>query len=114
MNLSASSDRIGVNIVLSHTYQGITIHHSTCPVYPLTCPNKCGASNIKRKDLADHRNKCPLELIECSFAEAGCTCGMRRHQLDNHIMSNQQEHLFTYDESISIDEEKSAKHRSQA
>ena len=79
---------------LSDTYQGITIHHSTCPAYPLTCPNKCGPSNIKRKDLADHRNKCPLELIECSFAEAGCTCRMRRHQLDNHIMSNQQEHLL--------------------
>jgi hypothetical protein len=91
---------------LSDTYQGITgvitsgvisvakAHHSTCPAYPFTCPNKCGASDIKRKDSADHRRKCPLELVECSFAEAGCTCRMQRRQLDNHIMSNQQEHLL--------------------
>ena len=69
-------------------------HYEECPAYPLTCPNRCGASGIMRKDINNHRSKCPKELVECPFAEAGCKIEVRRHQFDDHLESNQQKHLL--------------------
>ena len=69
-------------------------HYDECPAYPLTCPNNCGASGIKRKDMANHHGKCPQELVECPFAEAGCKVKVRRWQFDDHLESNQQKHLL--------------------
>jgi hypothetical protein len=46
-------------------------HQAECPEALLTCPNKCGMNNIKRKDMKDHRSQCPQEVVECPFAEAG-------------------------------------------
>ena len=91
---------------LKDTYQGITgtnyrpgytrdRHYDECPGYPLACPNLgCGVDGIKRKDMADHRSKCPQEPVECPFSEAGCKIKVCRHQLDNHLESNQQKHLL--------------------
>ena len=77
---------------------GITIagsnHLNKCPAYPLVCPNRCGVTNIKRKDMAAHSSKCPQEPVECPFAEAGCDGKPRRIQLDEHLASNQQKHLL--------------------
>ena len=36
-------------------------HYDVCQCYPLKCPNQCGAENIKRKNMALHRETCPLE-----------------------------------------------------
>ena len=69
-------------------------HYNECLAYPLTCPNECGASDIKRKDMADHRSVCSQEPVECPFAEAGCDGNLRRHQFDEHLTSNQQKHLL--------------------
>ena len=70
-------------------------HYDKCPAYPLACSNECGASGIKRRDMDDHRSQCPQEPVKCPFNEAGCTdCTLRRHQLDNHLASNQQKHLL--------------------
>ena len=78
--------------------KGLHLHHchyDKCPAYPLVCPNKCGASGIKRRDMESHRSQCPQEPVECPFNEAGCPDGkLRRHQLDNHLASNQQKHLL--------------------
>ena len=93
------------------TYQGITgttirssgdgdvvtvgdSHYSGCPAYPLTCPNKCGATGVKRKDMDDHRSKCPLEQVECPFAETGCGGMTCRRQFDEHLATSQQQHLL--------------------
>ena len=69
-------------------------HYDECPAYPLTCPNKCGVDGIKRRDMADHRNKCPQEPIECPFAEVGCKNMICRHELDSHVTSSMQQHLL--------------------
>ena len=83
--------KIDVHIVLWHHGS----HYDKCPAYPLACPNICGASGIKRRDMDDHRSQCPQEPVKCPFTEAGCTdCTLRRHQLDNHLASNQQKHLL--------------------
>ena len=69
-------------------------HYDICPEFPLACPNKCGTSGVKRKDMHNHHRGCPKEPVECPFAEAGCKSKLRRHQLDSHVTSNQQQHLL--------------------
>ena len=77
------------------TYQEIVeFHHGECPEYPISCPNvQCNVTNIKRKELNDHLKVCPEQLVECSFAEAGCHASIRRRQLHDHMSSYMQEHL---------------------
>ena len=70
-------------------------HYDKCPAYPLACPNVgCRVDGIKRRDMANHRSKCPQELVECPFAEAGCKNTIYRHKLDNHVTSSMQQHLL--------------------
>ena len=69
-------------------------HQAKCPEAPLPCPNKCGSGSIKRKDMENHRSKCPQEPVECPFAETGCKSDLRRHQLEDHMTSSQQQHLM--------------------
>ena len=69
-------------------------HQAKCPEAPLFCPNRCGSKRIKRKDMENHRSKCPQEPVECPFAEAGCKSHLRRHQLEDHMTSSQQQHLM--------------------
>ena len=69
-------------------------HHSHCEQYPCPCPNECGSGNMPRQDLPTHRNECPLERVECTFAEAGCKIKLVRNQLDKHLTDNQQTHLI--------------------
>ena len=78
------------------TYQTITeTHYNKCPKYPLDCPNKCGTRGIKRAEMDQHRSTCPLESVECPFKEAGCQEKVVRKDFDNHMKTNQQQHLLT-------------------
>ena len=70
-------------------------HYDECPEYPLACLNGYGVKDIKRKDMKNHRSKCPQEPVECPFIEAGCpNCNLHRHELDDHLNSYQQKHLL--------------------
>ena len=69
-------------------------HYDTCDEYPLDCPNKCLAREIKRKNLKKHREKCPLELLDCPFKYAGCTSTEQRKDMDCHCRKSMQEHLL--------------------
>ena len=71
-----------------------TFHYGKCPEFPLTCPNNCGAGNIKRKNMDSHRSECPQEPVQCPFAEAGCKEHLRRSQLEGHMTSSIQQHLL--------------------
>ena len=82
---------IQLSLRASNVYSG---HQATCPETPLTCPNKCGSVSVKRKDMESHRSKCPKELVECPFAEAGCEVVIRRCQLQDHMTYSQQKHLL--------------------
>ena len=73
---------------------GFAGHQAKCPEMPLTCPNKCGMKDIKRKDMEDHRSQCPQEPVECPFAEAGCKVDIHRQQLQDHITTSLQQHLM--------------------
>ena len=69
-------------------------HYDTCDEYPLDCPNKCLAREIKRKNLKKHREKCPLELLDCPFKYAGCSNTEQRKDMDCHCRESMQEHLL--------------------
>ena len=70
-------------------------HYDQCEQYPLQCPNKCGAENIKRKEMKTHRETCPLELLDCPFQHAGCPVGKILHKdMDTHCKDNMQTHLL--------------------
>ena len=70
-------------------------HYDQCEQYPLQCPNKCGAENIKRKDMKTHRETCPLEPLNCPFQQVGCPVGkILRKDMDSHCKDNMQIHLL--------------------
>ena len=70
-------------------------HLSECTQYPLDCPNKCGAENIKRKDIKIHRETCPMEPLNCPFQHVGCSAGkILRKDMDSHCKQNIQPHLL--------------------
>ena len=69
-------------------------HQAKCPEAPLTCPNNCGSKEVKRKDMRSHRNQCPQEPVECPFAKAGCEENLVRCLFEDHMSSNQQQHLL--------------------
>ena len=69
-------------------------HYDECLMYPLVCPNMCGVTDIKRKDMTHHRFFCAMELVDCPFAEAGCKNKLFRYELDNHVKSSMQAHLL--------------------
>ncbi len=68
-------------------------HRNMCPDLPINCPKKCGASDIKRKNMESHRNKCPLELVECKYLKAGCRDKICRRDYEAHERDNVQQHL---------------------
>ena len=63
--------------------------NTSCPSYPLTCPNQCGAT-VKRAQLPHHDRECPLSVVDCPFKEAGCSAVMERKEITHH---HQQEHV---------------------
>lgn len=69
-------------------------HYGTCQYYPLECVNQCGVTNIKRKNMSLHRDKCPLEVLDCPFEYAGCTHQVVRKDMDSHCQNNMQNHLL--------------------
>ena len=83
-------------------YQYITHQHKDeCPKVPLPCPNKCGAT-ILRKNMKAHRKVCPLEVIQCEFHGVGCETRLARRDFKKHHQEKVMEHLvFTKSELVS-------------
>jgi len=70
-------------------------HKEDCVNFPLTCPNKCGEGGgcISRKDLHEHRSKCPLEVINCEYQTMGCEGRMTRQTRQEHNKEKMEYHL---------------------
>ena len=78
------------------TYWNITnYHYDDCPEYPVTCPNECDPKKtIPREDVDAHiKNDCPLQRVACELCWAGCTARPQRKDIEQHITSNQIQHL---------------------
>ena len=68
-------------------------HYLSCTNFPKSCPNSCGVGRIKRKNIASHREQCPLEIVECQHAGPNhvnqlqsCEIKMKRKSLSGHQM----------------------------
>ena len=69
------------------------VHYAVCPMYPVPCPNNCGAKPF-RKNVAKHvDDSCPLTVTECFFKHAGCDAQLTRRDMKQHADSNLPEHL---------------------
>lgn len=71
----------------------VGVHTKVCPDVSIHCPNKCGAFNIKRKNVQSHRQKCKLEIVQCPFIEVGCNLSLTRQEMNLHEVSSLQDHL---------------------
>ena len=78
----------------THTDTAIKMeqHYEECPMYPVSCPNDCGAKPF-RKNLPKHvDDNCPLTLVDCKFSILGCEVKIARKDRSEH--EDLEEHLI--------------------
>ena len=76
------------------SYDIVTAKHlPICLQVPVTCPNKCKVSRLKRKRLQEHIDECPLQVISCPFTSAGCTVKRPRNEMERHEDTAMRQHL---------------------
>ena len=76
------------------TYDDVsTKHYSKCAKYPIPCPNECDIGNVERAEMEEHLSKCPLQLVDCEFAHAGCSEKITRKNSTRHMEQNIHRHL---------------------
>ena len=69
-------------------------HNRICGHFPVECPNKCAEGTIKRKDMKNHRQTCPLEPLDCQFITVGCQSKTCRKDMNHHCQESMQAHLL--------------------
>ena len=68
-------------------------HVQVCIIYPISCPNECGAE-FPRRELSEHRSECESEVVTCPYKEYGCKAGsMIRRDLLAHKKEFYVEHI---------------------
>ncbi|PVD26246.1 hypothetical protein C0Q70_13916 [Pomacea canaliculata] len=55
-----------------------------CPEKVTGCPYNCGHRTLKRKEVLDHRNVCPIRPTSCKFQAMGCTYVNTKELVDQH------------------------------
>ena len=68
-------------------------HYPKCVKYPVPCPNKCEIGTVERGNLEQHVSECPLQVVECEFAHAGCSEKITQKDLPKHMELSMQKHL---------------------
>ena len=58
-------------------------------------PNGCKSGALTQGQLRWHIKNCPLQLVECEFANAGCDVKVPRRDLARHMTENAQHHLMS-------------------
>jgi len=74
---------------------GTTDHLPSCTKYPEPCPNQCEIGTVPRCDMEEHLTQCPLQLVKCEFAQAGCHVRVPRRDLARHMEEWGQRHLLS-------------------
>ena len=77
-------------------------HKEECPKLPICCPNECDAGSIPREDMEDHRQKCPLEVVECEYCSVGCLDTVVRKDQHIHEKEKMKEHLVLTKSELSL------------
>ena len=69
-------------------------HTEECPKFPLPCPNACEVSSMPCETIELHREKCPLEMIQCEYYSVGCEAKMERRNQKAHEKDKMEDHLL--------------------
>ena len=78
------------------TYEvGTNDHTPNCTKYPELCPNRCEIGSVPHCDVDKHLLVCPMQLVECEFAQSGCDVKVPRGDLAKHMTENAQHHLMS-------------------
>ncbi len=72
---------------------GITNHAPQCDYHLVPCPNHCEVGTFPRAHAEKHLLDCPLQLVDCEFASAGCDERVPRKDLARHMTESAQRHL---------------------
>ena len=62
-------------------------HVTTCDSHKFPCPNYCGAAP-SRRDLHQHLEECPEQLIRCKFSILGCDAVLSRKAMERHVTTS--------------------------
>ena len=65
----------------------------------MQCPNECEIESIHRDEVEEHREVCPLEIIQCDYHVVGCEVKMAHKDMNTHKQEMMEVHL-----SLSINE----------
>ena len=85
-------------------------HKNECLKFPLPCPNKCEIEMVPRKDMEAHREKCPLEMIQCRYYHVGCGAMMARGDQEKHNKEKVEEHLMMTTQKLRATEDRLTEH----
>lgn len=73
--------------------QNLPQHWDEYELYPIVCPKGCG-SIVTRIGLDEHvATNCPLAIVECKYAYAGCAVKMQRKNMKDHLEESLKDHL---------------------
>ena len=62
-------------------------HLTTCDSHNFQCPNGCGATP-SRKDLNQHLEECPEQLVRCKFSMLSCDAVIPRKSMESHVATS--------------------------
>ena len=71
-----------------------TEHLSACAQFPVPCPNSCLVGTVPRCQVDQHKLECPLEELDCEYAEFGCTVRLPRRDMGEHLRQGEQQHVL--------------------
>ena len=70
-------------------------HLNECEFCPIDCPNRCGYDKIEKRNIGRHLVECPMQIVECSFEQVGCSCGrLPRSEVKVHSNKDIHHHLI--------------------
>ena len=70
-------------------------HLPNCKKRPVPCPNACEIMTVPFSDVESHLLECPLQLVACELAHAGCSALVARRDLPLHMKESVQQHLLS-------------------
>ena len=76
-------------------YDIVIEHLQNCVKHPIPCPNACEINTIPLSDVESHLLECPLQLVACELAHAGCSAQVARRDLPLHMKESVQQHLLS-------------------
>ena len=79
----------------------LPLHWDVCALYPIVCPKGCGAKTTRISLEKHYKNWCPLSIVDCEFAYAGCKVKVQRKHMKTHLDDAMKDHLDLMTKSFS-------------